>query len=63
MGEKLIMYYKYVGDLKGFMGKVELAKLTLMPTTIAAAAPDSPEHIQKFREAVEKITKKESPSY
>jgi hypothetical protein len=41
MGEKLIMYYKYVGDLKGFMGKVELAKLTLMPTTIAAAAPDS----------------------
>jgi hypothetical protein len=63
MGEKLIMYYKYIGDLKGFMGKVELAKLTLMPTTLAATAPDSPEQIQKFRKAIEKITGKESPNY
>ncbi len=56
MAEKLLKYYKFVADKGGITAKVELAKLTHIPTTRAALEPDSAENIAKFKDAVKKIT-------
>lgn len=61
MAERLIRYYKYVTDEGGMPAKLLLAQETLMPSAKAAVEPDSPENIQLFRRAVEKITKKAAP--
>jgi len=63
MAEKLIKYYAYVFEEKGYAGKVELAMLTKIPAVIAATEPDSAENVEKFKEAVEKITEKPAPEY
>jgi hypothetical protein len=63
MAEKLVKYYAYVFEEKGYAGKVELAMLTKLPAVIAATEPDSEENIHKFTEAVEKITGKPAPEY
>jgi len=63
MAEKLIRYYTYVFEEKGYAGKVELAMLTKIPAVIAATEPDSEENIIKFKEAVEQITEKPAPEY
>jgi hypothetical protein len=63
MAEKLVKYYAYIFEEKGYEGKVELAMLTGIPAVIAATEPDNEEHIQKFKEAVEKITEKPAPEY
>jgi hypothetical protein len=61
MSEKLLRYYQYVGDIKGFNGKMQLAIETKIPSTVAATMPDTPDAIQIFRQAVEKITGKQAP--
>ena len=63
MAEKLIKYYKYIFEQKGYAGKVELAMLTKIPAVIAATESDSVENIEKFKEAVKKITDKPAPEY
>lgn len=63
MAEKLLKYYKFVSDEKGFAGQIQLAQQTLMPSTKAALEPDSPENIDRFRKAVERITGKTAPTY
>ncbi len=63
MAEKLIKYYNFVAEKKGLQGKIELAKLTLMPGPKAAMEPDSPENISKFRAAVEKVTGEAAPKF
>jgi len=61
MAEKLLKYYKHVHDTLGLIGKVQLAKETKMPSTEAALEPDTPEIIQRFKAAVEKITNQPAP--
>lgn len=63
MGQKLVKYYEYINNLMGLQGKQELARLTHVPSIIAGTTPDSLENIQKFRDAVAQITKKEAPNY
>jgi hypothetical protein len=63
MAEKLLMYYKYMGEEVGAVGKVKLAQETKVPSTRAALEPDTPELIQQFREAVMKLTGKPAPNY
>lgn len=63
MAEKLIKYYAYVFEQKGYAGKVELAMLTKIPAVIAATEPDSAENLEKFKKAVEQITEKPAPVY
>jgi len=63
MAEKLMQYYAYVGQEKGLGAKIELATTTKIPSTTAATAPDSPENLKLFRNAVEKITGKPAPIY
>jgi hypothetical protein len=61
MGEKLMEYYSFVEEQAGLSGKIELAKETNLPGTKAATAPDSPENLEQFRIAVEKITGERPP--
>ncbi len=63
MAEKLLKYYKYVSEEKGIMGKMELAKITKIPSTIAASHADDPNTINTFKAAVQKITGKPAPSF
>ncbi|RPI79581.1 MAG: hypothetical protein EHM45_02295 [Desulfobacteraceae bacterium] len=63
MGEKLVRYYKFVEDKKGMEGRIKLAQETKVPSVKAATAPDSPETIKVFREAIKKLTGEEPPVY
>ena len=63
MAERLIKYYAYVGPEKGLGAKIELATTTKIPSTKAASAPDSPEYLKLFMQAVEKITGKPAPQH
>lgn len=63
MAEKLLKYYAYVGQEKGLGAKIELATATKIPSTTAATAPDSPENLSLFKEAVTRITGKPAPTY
>jgi hypothetical protein len=62
MGEKLLQYYKYIQDNEGFSGRVKLAQMTHIPSVQAAAEPDTPEVIERFKKAIEKITGKPVPN-
>jgi hypothetical protein len=61
MGEKLMEYYSLVEEKEGLSGKMNLAKKTNMPGTKASTAPDSEEHIETFRSAVEDILGERPP--
>ena len=63
MGEVLLKYYKHVTDEMGMNGKVKLAMETKIPSTQAAMTPDSPENINMFKAAVQKITGKAAPTF
>jgi hypothetical protein len=62
MAEKLLRYYKYIYDVKGFTGKIDLAKETRIPSTEAAIEPDTPEKLQLFKDAILRITGKSAPN-
>ena len=63
MGEKLLQYFKYVHDIKGLAGSIELAKTTKIPSINAATAEDSLENIKLFRDTIKKMTGKDAPVY
>jgi hypothetical protein len=63
MAEKLMRYYKFVEDRMGLEGKQRLARLTLIPSIIAATEPDSDENIARFRDAVKQLTGETPPQY
>lgn len=56
MGQKLVKYYEYIEAQRGRDGKVALAKLTKVASIVAGGQPDSPELLQRFREAIREIT-------
>ncbi len=62
MGERLLQYYKYIQDNEGFSGKIRLAQLTHVPSAQAAIELDTPEIIERFKKAIEKITGKPAPN-
>ena len=63
MAEKLLRYYKYVNNKLGTQGKLELAKITRIPSLIASLEPDSEKNLSTFKHAVEKITNTSAPEY
>lgn len=63
MAEKLVKYYKYVGDEKSMDAKFELAARTKVPSVVAATKPDSPALIALFKREVRSITGKEAPDF
>jgi hypothetical protein len=62
MAQRLLSYYKYVGETVGMAGKVKLAQETKIPSTKAALAPDSDANLAIFRAAVEAVTGKPAPA-
>jgi hypothetical protein len=63
MGQVLLKMYDFVEDEMGLRGKIQLAKMTLIPSATAAGTPDTPEVVHKFIEAVREITGKEPPIF
>ena len=57
MGKKLTEFYKKAQELGGIKGRLRLAMITLMPGEEAKVAPDSPENIKKFEDAMVEIRK------
>ncbi len=62
MAEKLLLYYKYIYEVQGYNGRIELAKTTKIPSVEAAIELDTPEKIELFKEAILKITGKPAPN-
>ena len=62
MAEKLLKYYQYIQDKEGFSGRIRLAQLTHIPSVQAAVEPDTPQIIERFKEAIETITGKPAPN-
>ncbi len=56
MGKQLVAFYDFVEEQLGRDGKVQLAKLTRIPSVTAQGTPDSPEIVQAFREAIKQLT-------
>lgn len=61
MGEKLMEYYEYIQEEMGYSGKIELAKVTNLPSSKAATKPDSEENIESLREGIEELTGEKPP--
>ncbi len=63
MGERLLRYYKYIGEKQGLDGKRKLAFATGLPSIVAATEPDSRENLEAFKKAVEEITQQPPPEF
>lgn len=63
MGERLLKYYKEVGDTLGIVGKMQLAQETKIPSSKAAVVTDTPDKIAVFMKAYKKITGKPAPKF
>lgn len=63
MADKLLQYYKYIGEELGISGKIQLATVTKIPSVRAASVPDSAENLEIFRRAVASLTGKPAPRY
>ncbi|OGU37539.1 MAG: hypothetical protein A2068_00380 [Ignavibacteria bacterium GWB2_35_6b] len=63
MAQKLLRYYKYINKTLGTQGKIELAKMTKIPSMFASTEPDSEKNITTFKNAVEKITNLTAPEF
>lgn len=61
MAEKLLEFYKLVNERLGMKGKMDFAIETKMPSTKASIEPDSPQNIELFRKAYEKISGEKCP--
>lgn len=61
MGEQLVRFYQLVNQSKGLQGKTRFAMETKIPSTRAALVPDSPENIELFRAAYEKVVGAPAP--
>lgn len=61
MGQKLLQFYELIKVEKGIEGQMRLAMKTGCPSPKAAAMPDSPEIIAKFKAAFKEITGKDAP--
>jgi hypothetical protein len=55
MGAKLSAYFDKVKATGGIAAAVKLAMLTKMSQAVAGQAPDSPENVKLFDEAIKKI--------
>jgi len=62
MGAKMMEYYKYITSVQGLAGKFSLARETKIPSTKAALEPDTEENLNRFREAIKKLTGKLPPN-
>jgi hypothetical protein len=57
MGSTLVSYYDKAKQKGGIKAQMRLAVLTKLPTNRAKDAPDSPENIQLFENAMKELDK------
>lgn len=57
MGQKLSAYFDEAANMGGFKARMRLAILTKVGGDDAASAPDSPENIKKFEDAMTELRK------
>lgn len=55
MGALLVSKYEEVGRELGMVGRMKLAMLTKIPSTMAQAAEDSQANLRLFQDAVAKV--------
>ena len=55
MGTKLVAYFEKAKQQGGLQAKVKLAMLTKLSQKTAEEAPDSPENIDMFEKAMDKL--------
>ena len=63
MGQKLLKYYDAIKVEGGFQAQMRLAMRTGASSTKAAELPDSPDILQKFKDAFKEITGKDANIY
>jgi hypothetical protein len=57
MGEKLQAYFEQANAIVGLQGKIKLAMITKMSARTAVEAPDSPENVKVFEDALAELKK------
>jgi hypothetical protein len=55
MGAKLVEAFSQVAKEFGTPGRMKLAMLTKMSSSVAQTAPDSPQNLKLFQEAMERL--------
>ena len=55
MGEKLVEYYDYAGKKGQLLLQIKLAMKTCMALPEAKSAPDTPENVAKFYDALREL--------
>ena len=58
MGQQLMKMYDLAKQAGGMQAQMRLAMKTGLPSAKAAEAPDSPENVKKFSDALKEITGK-----
>jgi len=62
MAARLVKFYEIVTAEGGVNARMRMAMLTVIPSNIAGKVPDTPETIEKFKQAYKQITGKEAPA-
>jgi len=57
MGAKLVQFFTDAEKLGGLKAKMRLAMITKISSSAAASAPDSPDNIRQFTNAMNEIKK------
>jgi len=55
MGEQLLVYYEKANAKGGIQAKVKMAMMTKMSSEQAKSAPDTPENIKLFTDALAQL--------
>lgn len=55
MGAQLVMYFKQAEQKAGVLGKTRMAMKTAVPSTNASTVPDTPEILQKAKQALAEL--------
>jgi hypothetical protein len=55
MGKKLLSFFERANDKGGLSSQIKLVMITKMAQDDAAQAPDSPENIKLFEDALAKV--------
>jgi len=62
MGQKLVKYYEFAAKNGGLPVQMRIAMATGVTSANAATVPDTPDVIEKFKNAIKQITGKDAPA-
>jgi len=57
MGQQLLSYYEKAKALGGMKAQMRMAMITKVPSSQAGSAPDSPDAVATFEQALKEIQK------